>query len=161
MWMMKLATQWAQLEIISIMTTTTKPNKMQKALEICNSKLSIAYFWAPQCQYWRTRTPHTYTHTHHHSTLPLCTESRPEFLPIHSHACSPSLSLSFSLSLNYVCRGACFIFQWNLRLASRVSTLGTIARTALLWGQCVLGPPLRPLPSCRHLAIVANTHTPH
>lgn len=44
MWMMKLATQRAQLQIIFIMTTATKPNKMQKALEICNSKLSIAYF---------------------------------------------------------------------------------------------------------------------
>lgn len=42
--MMKLATQRAQLQIISIMTTATKPNKVQKALEICNSKLSIAYF---------------------------------------------------------------------------------------------------------------------
>lgn len=97
MWMMKLATQWAQLEIISIMTTTTKPNKMQKALEICNSKLSIAYFWAPQCQYWRTRTPHTHRHT---ITLPChCVLSLDQNFYPHIPMLALPLSRSLSLSL--------------------------------------------------------------
>lgn len=89
--MMKLATQRAQLQIISIMTTATKPNKVQKALEICNSKLSIAYFWALECQYWRTRTPHNHSSSSSYKPRPpissftLCTESRPEFFIVYPH----------------------------------------------------------------------------
>lgn len=153
--MTKLATQRAQLQIISIMTTATKPNKVQKALEICNSKLSIAYFWALECQYWRTRTPHNHSSSSSYNPSPsfpprkMCAESRPEFFIVYPHTLT-TISRGFHLCVLY--------FSMKFTARFKGFHLGPTQTTSALRSLCSWASLASLLGSCRHLA---NTHMPY